>query len=77
MFFFKVSVQKFIQSIMIGDNVYFGSGNSMLSVCVTVDASSIEGKAKRFVSLSHFGVLSADVQRSNSIPESGETPIWL
>lgn len=36
---------------------------------------SIEGKAKRFVSVSHFGVLSADVQRSNSMPESGETPI--
>lgn len=38
---------------------------------------SIDGKAKCFVSVSHFGVLSADVQRSNSIPESGDTPIWL
>lgn len=36
---------------------------------------SIEGKAKRFESVSHLGVLSADVQRSNSMPESGDTPI--
>lgn len=46
---------------------YFGSTSG--------GSCSIEGKAKHFLSVSHFGVLSADVQRSNSIPESGDTPI--
>lgn len=37
--------------------------------------SSTEGKSNRFPSLSHFGVQSDEVHRSNSIPESGDTPI--
>lgn len=40
-----------------------------------VSSLSAESEAKRFPNFPHFGVLSDDVQRSNSIPESGEIPI--